>query len=59
MNVGGLHLPMSSSSHDMAQAHQSIRRLAELDFDIALPGHGPPIVGRANEKIAAWTKVWL
>lgn len=58
MNTGGLHLPMSTSSHDMDQARRSIRRLVELDFDIALPGHGTPIIGRANEKIAEWSKVW-
>jgi glyoxylase-like metal-dependent hydrolase (beta-lactamase superfamily II) len=59
MNVGGLHLPMSTSSHDMEQARQSVRRLLEFDFDIALPGHGAPILGRANEKIAEWSHRWL
>jgi glyoxylase-like metal-dependent hydrolase (beta-lactamase superfamily II) len=59
MNIGGLHLPMSTSSHDMVQARQSVRRLVELDFDIALPGHGAPILGRANEKIAEWAKTWF
>ncbi len=59
MNTAGLHLPMSTSSHDMDQAKRSIRQLAELDFDIALPGHGAPIFGRANEKIAEWARVWL
>jgi glyoxylase-like metal-dependent hydrolase (beta-lactamase superfamily II) len=59
MNVAGLHLPMSTSSHDMQQARQSVRRLAEFDFDIALPGHGEPILGRANEKIGAWARAWL
>ncbi len=59
MNVGGLRLPMSMSSHDMEQARRSVRRLVELDFDIALPGHGAPILGRANEKIAAWARRWL
>jgi glyoxylase-like metal-dependent hydrolase (beta-lactamase superfamily II) len=59
MNVGGLHLPMSTSSHDMGEARRSVRRLVELDFDIALPGHGAPILGRANEKIAEWARAWL
>ena len=58
MNTGGLHLPMSTSSHDMDQARRSVRLLAGLDFDIALPGHGTPILGRANEKIAEWSKAW-
>ena len=59
MNTGGLRLPMSTSSHDMDQAKRSVRRLVELDFDIALPGHGSPILGRANEKIAEWARRWL
>jgi glyoxylase-like metal-dependent hydrolase (beta-lactamase superfamily II) len=59
MNVGGLQLPMSTSSHDMDQAKQSVRRLAELDFDIALLGHGVPILGRANEKIGEWARRWF
>jgi glyoxylase-like metal-dependent hydrolase (beta-lactamase superfamily II) len=59
MNIAGLRLPMSISSHDMEQARRSVRQLVELDFDIALPGHGAPVLGRANEKIADWAKRWL
>jgi glyoxylase-like metal-dependent hydrolase (beta-lactamase superfamily II) len=59
MNTLGLRLPMSMSSHDMGQARRSIARLAELDFDVALPGHGAPIIGRASEKIAEWSRRWL
>lgn len=59
MNAAGLRLPMSVSSHDMEQARRSIHRLAELDFDIALPGHGAPILGRANEKVGEWARRWL
>ncbi len=59
MNALGLRLPMSMSSHDMAQARRSIARLAALDFDIALPGHGSPIIGRAGEKVRAWARGWL
>ena len=59
MNVGGLRLPLSMTSHDMEQAKRSVRRLVELNFDIALPGHGAPILGRANEKIADWARRWL
>jgi len=59
MNTAGLHLPMSTSSHDMDQARRSVRRLVEFDFDIALPGHGAPILGRANEKIGEWARRWL
>ncbi len=58
MNTLGLRLPMYFASHDMDQARRSVRMLAELDFDIALPGHGAPIIGRANEKMAEWAKAW-
>ena len=59
MNTAGLHLPMSTSSHDMEEAKRSIRLLVEFDFDIALPGHGAPILSRASEKIADWARTWL
>lgn len=59
MNIAGLRLPLSMSSHDMNAARASVHRLAELEFDIALPGHGAPIIGRASEKIAEWARKWL
>lgn len=59
MNILGLRLLPSMSSHDMAAARESVRRLAGLEFDVALPGHGAPIVGRASEKIAEWARKWL
>lgn len=55
----GLQLPLSMSSHDMTQAKRSVHRLAALDFDVALPGHGNPILSRASDKIAHWVKRWL
>lgn len=30
-------------------ASRAVRRLLELEFDILLPGHGDPVVGRASE----------
>lgn len=59
MNVFGLQLPPSMSSHDMDQARRSIRRLCDLDFEIALPGHGRPVLSRASEKLAHWSRKWL
>ena len=59
MNTLGLRLPMSMSSHNMDQARASVARLAELEYDIALPGHGAPILGRASEKVRAWARGWL
>jgi glyoxylase-like metal-dependent hydrolase (beta-lactamase superfamily II) len=35
---------------DQAQARASVDRLARLDFDIAVFGHGPAVRGRAVEK---------
>jgi glyoxylase-like metal-dependent hydrolase (beta-lactamase superfamily II) len=59
MNTWGLRLPMSMSTHDMGEARRTARRLAELEFEVALPGHGAPIIGRASEKIAEWARVWV
>jgi glyoxylase-like metal-dependent hydrolase (beta-lactamase superfamily II) len=58
MNVWGLRLPLAMSTHDMEQARRTARRLAELEFDVALPGHGAPVIGLASEKIGAWAKAW-
>jgi len=58
-NWFGLQLPLRMSSHDMEQAKQSVARLARLDYDVALPGHGNPIVGLASEKVAEWSRRWL
>jgi glyoxylase-like metal-dependent hydrolase (beta-lactamase superfamily II) len=59
MNTLGLRLPLAMSSHDMDAAKQSARRLAELDFDVALPGHGNPILSEASVKIAEWVRAWV
>ena len=37
----------------MEQAITSLRRLAELDFEVLCPGHGDPIVGGADEQVRA------
>ncbi|BBE42396.1 MBL fold metallo-hydrolase [Conexivisphaera calida] len=36
---------------DNAKAKESLGRLLELEFDVLLPGHGPPVVGNASEKV--------
>ena len=59
MNVLGLHPPIAAVSHDMEQAKASIRRLSELSFDYALPGHGQPVLSRASEKLAEWSRRWM
>jgi glyoxylase-like metal-dependent hydrolase (beta-lactamase superfamily II) len=58
-NTFGLNLPVAASSHDMDQAKASIRRLGELSFEYALPGHGAPVLSRASEKLAEWSRLWL
>jgi glyoxylase-like metal-dependent hydrolase (beta-lactamase superfamily II) len=40
LNVMGLRPPLAMATPDMAQARQSIHKLAALDFDIACFGHG-------------------
>jgi glyoxylase-like metal-dependent hydrolase (beta-lactamase superfamily II) len=59
LNVLGLRPPYYGTTWDMVVAKRSIGSLAQLDFDIALPGHGSPIINRANEKIADWYDRWL
>jgi glyoxylase-like metal-dependent hydrolase (beta-lactamase superfamily II) len=58
-NTFGLNLPVAASTHDMQQAKSSIQRLSELNFEYALPGHGAPILSRASEKLAEWSRRWL
>lgn len=58
-NALGLHPPMAAVSHDMEQAKASIRRLSELSFEYALPGHGQPVLSRASEKLGEWSRKWL
>jgi glyoxylase-like metal-dependent hydrolase (beta-lactamase superfamily II) len=50
---GKVGLPPKLFSVDMEQAIDSVRRLAELEFDVLCPGHGEPIVGGADEQLRA------
>ena len=59
MNVAGLQISPWISTHDMGQAKETVARLGEYAFDIALPGHGHAIVGRASEKLANWSRAWF
>ncbi len=47
-NLFGLRPPFGVFTMDMATAKESIRKLAELDFDIACFGHGAVLRGQAN-----------
>jgi glyoxylase-like metal-dependent hydrolase (beta-lactamase superfamily II) len=55
----GLRLPIPMPSHDMDEARRSVHKLAALTYDVALPGHGNPIMSRASEKIGEWARKWV
>jgi glyoxylase-like metal-dependent hydrolase (beta-lactamase superfamily II) len=48
---GRLGPPLKGFTVDMDQALASLRRLAELDFDVLCPGHGAPLVGGADQGV--------
>ena len=48
---GKLGLPSRLFTVDMALARDSIRRLAQLDFDVLCLSHSPPLTGRASESL--------
>jgi glyoxylase-like metal-dependent hydrolase (beta-lactamase superfamily II) len=58
-NYFGLRRPFWLSTEDMAQARASIYKLAGLDFDHALPGHGNPVINHAGEKVRMWAQRWV
>jgi glyoxylase-like metal-dependent hydrolase (beta-lactamase superfamily II) len=49
-----LYLTPKSISSDVSQARESVKRLAQLDFDILCCGHGKPIVGGASARVQDW-----
>jgi glyoxylase-like metal-dependent hydrolase (beta-lactamase superfamily II) len=51
-NIGKLGGPSPQYTTDMAQAHQSIKKLAGLKFERAVFGHGDPIDKAASQTIA-------
>jgi glyoxylase-like metal-dependent hydrolase (beta-lactamase superfamily II) len=55
---GRLGPPQSPFTVDQAQMLDSMRRLAELDFDVLCPGHGPPIAGGARDQVQMMLE-WL
>jgi glyoxylase-like metal-dependent hydrolase (beta-lactamase superfamily II) len=50
-NQGALVPAPVAEDHDLGEA--SLRRIAGLDFEVALFGHGDPITSRASEAFAA------
>jgi glyoxylase-like metal-dependent hydrolase (beta-lactamase superfamily II) len=47
-NILGLRMPIGMYTVNPQQARESIRKLAELDFDVACFGHGRVLKGEAN-----------
>ena len=49
-----LWLTPKSISSDVSQAKESVKRIAQLDFDILCCGHGKPIIGGASARVRDW-----
>jgi glyoxylase-like metal-dependent hydrolase (beta-lactamase superfamily II) len=47
-NIRKLGAPIGFFTEDLPEARRSIRKLAELDFDVACFGHGKVLTGNAN-----------
>jgi glyoxylase-like metal-dependent hydrolase (beta-lactamase superfamily II) len=46
-------LPFFPKEHP-DECKSAIKRLYELDADVMLPGHGPPIMPKASEQVKAF-----
>jgi glyoxylase-like metal-dependent hydrolase (beta-lactamase superfamily II) len=53
---GKLQGPPPRFTPDIDQAGQSIKKIAALDFDILLAGHGVPLLSNASEKVREYTQ---
>jgi glyoxylase-like metal-dependent hydrolase (beta-lactamase superfamily II) len=53
---GRLGPPPKGFTEDMGQAIASLHRLAGLEFDVLCPGHGPSLVGGADEGVRAMVR---
>jgi glyoxylase-like metal-dependent hydrolase (beta-lactamase superfamily II) len=51
---GHLGAPPLLVAPDLEQAHDSIRRIARLDFEVCCFGHGSPLVGQAEHRVRAF-----
>jgi glyoxylase-like metal-dependent hydrolase (beta-lactamase superfamily II) len=47
----GLQFPLPMASVDWDQARASVRKLAALQIEVLLPGHGEPILGEVGDRI--------
>jgi glyoxylase-like metal-dependent hydrolase (beta-lactamase superfamily II) len=53
---GRLGAPPPLFTPDMHQAHASIRRIADLDFEVCCFGHGPPLMENARQRVRAFAE---
>jgi hydroxyacylglutathione hydrolase len=44
-------LPSSALAFDFEEAKNSVRKIASYEFELLLPGHGPPILAEASKKV--------
>ena len=51
-----IRLPPKMVSTDLTQAVDSVKRIAQLDFDILCFGHGRPITKDASAKVHQWIR---
>jgi len=49
-----LRLPPKDISSNLPQAIDSVKRLAQIEFDILCCGHGKPIIGGASARVRDW-----
>lgn len=53
---GKIGLPIGMFTEDMEQARETMRKIAELDFDAACFGHGSVITGKAHAAFRRWVE---
>jgi hydroxyacylglutathione hydrolase len=44
-------LPSAAMTFSIAEAKNSVRKIASYEFELLLPGHGPPILADASTKV--------
>lgn len=48
---GNLKLSPSVMTLNVQDALESVKKVAELEFDVLLPGHGVPVIGKASTQL--------
>lgn len=51
---GAVKLASPMMSKSMDEVKRSVERISRLDFQILMPGHGPPVMEGASEKVRAF-----